>query len=150
MEDIHLSPLFRGIDKQTLESLLDGKCRFRDFSRGEIVAVQNQTYKSLLIVEKGTLRAEMTNREGIKAIIEDISAPRAVAPSFLFASKNKLPVTLTALSESTVVFIPKNVLLWLMKKDARILENMLSGISDRCLFYPKESVFFSLGPSKAN
>lgn len=149
MEEMYHSPLFRGIDKHTLESLLDGKCRVRDFSRGEIVAIQDQTYKSLFIVEKGTLRAEMTNRDGIKAVIEDISAPRAVAPSFLFASKNKLPVTLTARSESTVVFIPKNVLLWLMKKDARILENMLSGISDRCLFLSERVRLLQFGTIKS-
>lgn len=149
MEDIYQCPLFRGVDKHTLESMLDGKCRVRDFSRGETVAIQDQTYKSLLIVEKGTLRAEMTNREGVKAVIEDISVPKAVAPSFLFASKNRLPVTLTALTESAVVYIPKNVLFWLMKKDVRILENVLNSISDRCLFLSERVRLLQFGTIKS-
>ncbi|MFA5302849.1 MAG: Crp/Fnr family transcriptional regulator [Bacteroidales bacterium] len=149
MEEFYQCPLFRGVDKQTLGSMLDGKCRVRDLSRGETVAIQDQTYKSLIIVEKGTLRAEMTNPEGVKAIIEDIFAPRAVAPSFLFASKNRLPVTLTALTGSSVVYIPKNVLLWLMKKDARILENILNSISDRCLFLSERVRLLQFGTIKS-
>ncbi|MFA5444153.1 MAG: Crp/Fnr family transcriptional regulator [Bacteroidales bacterium] len=149
MEEIYNCPLFRGVDKHTLESMIDGKCRVRDLSRGETVAIQDQMYKSLIIVEKGTLRAEMTNREGVKAVIEDISAPRAVAPSFLFSSKNRLPVTLTALMESTVISIPKNVLLWLMKKDARILENMLNSISDRCHFLSERVRLLQFGTIKS-
>jgi len=149
MEEIYNCPLFRGVDKHTLESMIDGKCRVRDLSRGETVAIQDQMYKSLIIVEKGTLRAEMTNREGVKAVIEDISAPRAVAPSFLFSSKNRLPVTLTALMESTVISIPKNVLLWLMKKDTRILENMLNSISDRCHFLSERVRLLQFGTIKS-
>jgi len=149
MEEMYHSVLFRGVDRHSLENLLDGKCRVRDFSKGETIALQDQPYKSLFIVEKGILRAEMTNREGLKAVIEDIQAPRAVAPSFLFASKNRLPVTLTALTDSTVVYIPRNVLLWLMKKDARILENLLNSISDRCFFLSERVRLLQFGTIKS-
>ncbi len=149
MEEIYQCPLFLGVDKRTLASVMDGKCRVRDFSRGETVALQDQPYKSLFVVEKGILRAEMTNREGVKAVIEDINAPRAVAPSFLFASKNILPVTLTALTDSTVVYLPKNVLLWLMKKNARILENLLNSISDRCHFLSERVRLLQFGTIKS-
>ena len=53
MEEMYHSPLFRGIDKHILESLLDGKCRVRDFSRGEIVPSRIKRTNRSLLWKKG-------------------------------------------------------------------------------------------------
>jgi len=92
MEGYYKSPLFEGLDQQTIDCLLDHKCRLRDYAPGELVALQGDVSKSLLIVDKGLLRAEMTDSEGTRVTLEEIIAPRTVAPAFVYATNNCLPL----------------------------------------------------------
>lgn len=58
--------------------------------------------------------------------VEDIIAPRAIAPLFLFGADNRYPVEVTA-NEATEVFeIPKESVLKLFRRNEKFLENYMN------------------------
>ena len=58
--------------------------------------------------------------------VEDITAPRAIAPLFLFGADNRYPVEVTA-NEATEIFeIPKESVLKLFRRNERFLENYMN------------------------
>lgn len=64
-----------------------------------------------MILLKGSVRGEMIDYSGRLIKVEDIIAPRAIAPLFLFGADNRYPVEVTA-NEATEVFeIPKESVL---------------------------------------
>lgn len=149
MEGYYKSPLFEGLDQHTIDCLLDHNCRVRKYPPGEPVALQGDVYKELFIVDKGLLRTEMTDAEGTRVTLEEIIAPRTVAPAFLFASNNCLPVSIFAVQPSSVVSIPKNKLITIMHNDNRVLENYLRIISDRSRFLSDRLRLISFGTIKS-
>ena len=50
----------------------------------------------LVILTQGSVRGEMIDYSGRLIKVEDIAAPRALAPLFLFGEENRFPVEVTA------------------------------------------------------
>lgn len=61
----------------------------------------------LVILTKGSVRGEMIDYSGRLIKVEDIAAPRALAPLFLFGEENRFPVEVTANEPTEVIEIPK-------------------------------------------
>lgn len=69
---------------------------------------------------------EMIDYSGRLIKVEDIIAPRAIAPLFLFGADNRYPVEVTA-NEATEVFeIPKESVLKLFRRNEKFLENYMN------------------------
>ena len=58
--------------------------------------------------------------------VEDITAPRAIAPLFLFGNENRYPVEVTANEVTEVIEIPKASVLKLFRKNEKFLENYMN------------------------
>lgn len=79
-----------------------------------------------MILLKGSVRGEMIDYSGRLIKVEDIIAPRAIAPLFLFGADNRYPVEVTA-NEATEVFeIPKESVLKLFRRNEKFLENYMN------------------------
>ena len=149
MDKIYNATLFEGLDKEFIDMLLGHTCRIRSYAAGELVALQGAVYISLFIVEEGLLRTEMTDPEGTKVVVEEIAASRAVAPAFLFAENNKLPVSVFAVQPSVIVDISRNHLVEMMQKNQRVLENYLKEISNRSRFLSERLRLTTFGTIKS-
>ncbi|NLA15334.1 MAG: Crp/Fnr family transcriptional regulator [Bacteroidales bacterium] len=149
MKKLYSAALFEGLDNEFIDLLLDNKYRIRSYAVGEVVALQGDVYKSLLIVEEGLLKAEMIDMEGTKMVVEEIAAFRAVAPAFLFAKNNNLPVSIFAIKPSVIVSISKMHLVEMMQKNQRVLENYLREISDRSRFLSERLRLMTFGTIKS-
>ena len=57
---------------------------------------------------------------------EDIAAPRAIAPLFLFGEENRYPVEVTANEPTEVIELPKSSVLSLFRKNEQFLENYMN------------------------
>ena len=62
----------------------------------------------------------------IRDRVEDIAAPRAIAPLFLFGEENRYPVEVTANEPTEVIEIPKTSVLELFRKNEQFLENYMN------------------------
>ena len=94
--------------------------------KGEILARQGDVCNRLMILTKGSVRGEMIDYSGRLIKVEDIAAPRALAPLFLFGEENRFPVEVTANELTEVIEIPKSSVLELFRKNEQFLENYMN------------------------
>jgi len=121
------NPLFRGTTSDELSRNFEGiNYQIKSFRKGDILAFQGDVCNKLIILLKGSVRGEMIDYSGKLIKIEDISAPRALAPLFLFGTENKFPVEVTANEEVEALFIPKESVLLLFQRNKRFLENYMN------------------------
>ena len=121
------NPLFRGITLERLFADLE-EIRFhtRSYKKGEILAQQGAVCNRLVILTKGSVRGEMIDYSGRLIKVEDIAAPRAIAPLFLFGEENRYPVEVTANEPTEVIELPKPSVLSLFRKNEQFLENYMN------------------------
>lgn len=134
MNGIFKSPIFRGLRSEETERLLEGRHRETRHKAGDVIALQGDRYLTLLIVDSGTVRGEMTNFAGERVIIEEIAAPRAIAPAIIYATENVLPVDVIAVTDVTIIAIRIDDFTQMLQSDTRVLQNFIRSISDRSKF----------------
>lgn len=134
MSKLFQCPLFKDLSQAETENLLDGSFLLKQFMPGELIAMQGSRYESLMIVAEGTVRGEMTDAMGRSTVIEEIAAPRAIAPAFLFATENRLPVSIIAEVKTEIAIIHRNHFTKMMQYDVRLLTNYLQSMADRSRF----------------
>ena len=121
------NPLFRGITPEKLSANLEEiSFHTRSYKKGEILARQGDVCNRLVILTKGSVRGEMIDYSGRLIKVEDIAAPRAIAPLFLFGEENRYPVEVTANEPTEVIEIPKTSVLELFRKNEQFLENYMN------------------------
>ncbi len=121
------NPLFKGINPETLQKdLAEIETHIRNYSKGDILAIQGDVCNRLIILLKGSVRGEMLDYSGRFIKIEDIYAPRALAPLFLFGTDNHFPVEVTANEDTKVLEISKDNVLKLFVKNQIFLENYMN------------------------
>ena len=120
-------PLFRGITPERLFADLEEiSFHTRSYKKGEILAQQGAVCNRLVILTKGSVRGEMIDYSGRLIKVEDIAAPRAIAPLFLFGEENRYPVEVTANEPTEVIELPKSSVLSLFRKNEQFLENYMN------------------------
>ena len=121
------NPLFRGITPERLFADLEEiSFHTRSYKKGEILAQQGAVCNRLVILTKGSVRGEMIDYSGRLIKVEDIAAPRAIAPLFLFGEENRYPVEVTANEPTEVIELPKSSVLNLFRKNEQFLENYMN------------------------
>lgn len=121
------NPLFRGIiPERLLADLEEISFHTRSYKKGEILAQQGAVCNRLVILTKGSVRGEMIDYSGRLIKVEDIAAPRAIAPLFLFGEENRYPVEVTANEPTEVIELPKSSVLSLFRKNEQFLENYMN------------------------
>ena len=121
------NPLFRGITPEKLSANLEEiSFHTRSYRKGEILARQGDVCNRLVILTKGSVRGEMIDYSGRLIKVEDIAAPRALAPLFLFGEENRFPVEVTANEPTEVSEIPKASVLELFRRNEQFLENYMN------------------------
>ena len=121
------NPLFRGITPERLSADLEEiSFHTRSYKKGEILAQQGAVCNRLVILTKGSVRGEMIDYSGRLIKVEDIAAPRAIAPLFLFGEENRYPVEVTANEPTEVIELPKPSVLSLFRKNEQFLENYMN------------------------
>ena len=121
------NPLFRGITpERLLADLEEISFHTRSYKIGEILARQGDVCNRLVILTKGSVRGEMIDYSGRLIKVEDITAPKAIAPLFLFGEQNRYPVEVTANEPTEVIELPKPSVLSLFRKNEQFLENYMN------------------------
>ncbi|CAK7026031.1 MAG: hypothetical protein PARBA_01092 [Parabacteroides sp.] len=116
----------------------------KQFEPGDIIARQGAICKSLYLLATGTVRAGMINEEGKELTIDNIPGPSLLAPAFIFATENRIPVNIEAETGCEVFIIGKERFLNFMHEHPQVMENFLKEISDRSVFLSKKLNEFAL------
>ena len=123
------APVFRGLSERFLENFIGRTPNaLREFGIGDFIALQGTVCQSLYLLYSGRVRTNMVNEEGKQVTIEEIEAPRLLAPAFIFATDNRFPVNITTLTN------------W----EKIVMQNFLRIISDRSIFLSRKLNAFAL------
>jgi CRP-like cAMP-binding protein len=138
------SPVFRGITADELHKLFSQiHFQVKTYQKNDLIVSVGEVCDRLLIIQEGSIKAEMNDYSGKTIKIEDLSAPQPLATAFLFGNQNRFPVTVSATSDVVMVSIPKPEFVKLLQLNTLILNNYLNTISTRAQFLSQKLKFLS-------
>ena len=139
------SILFRNIPESDISGLLETTAyRVAAYCPKDIIALQGTPCNYLMIVLNGLLQGQMVNDAGKLVVIEELEAAQLLAPAFLYAPKNNLPVNIIAMEPSEILFIHRDDFTVWMQQNKQLLQNFLMLISGRSHFLSDKIMFLSL------
>ena len=139
------NPVFRGLSERFLENFIGRTPNaLREFGIGDFIALQGTVCQSLYLLYSGRVRTNMVNEEGKQVTIEEIEAPRLLAPAFIFATDNRFPVNITTLTNCEVLVLNRTDFVDLMHREKIVMQNFLRIISDRSIFLSRKLNAFAL------
>jgi len=133
--DLLLCPICKNIPVNERENFLDElNIKTKTFKKGEWIAQQGDTVKSLYILTKGSVKAEMLSESGTVLNIETIQAPNPLAPAFLFAENNMFPVDVVALENCEIITVSKDSVIKQLASNETFLQGFMKFNSNRVYF----------------
>ncbi len=143
-ETLSQSPVFKGMKPLEIEETLKRvPHRMIKYKKGNIIAFRGDQCERLLVLIEGDVRGEMVDFDGKAMEVETISAPKPIAPAFIFGEKNVFPVDVVADQHVLVLSIPKNSLIQLFQINKTVLNNFLDIISSKAHFLSERLWFMS-------
>lgn len=137
--------LFSGISAEKLEKFVSAtSISQRSFEVGRLIFIQDTVCENLHLLVSGKARAVMMNADGKQVTIEEMSSPRIIAPAALFAGRNVFPVNIVAVSDCSILFIPKNDFLNLMRQEPSVMSGFIELLSDKSIFLSMKINSFAL------
>lgn len=138
------SPVFNGMKPRGVEALLKRvPHRFIKHKKGNMIASRGDTCETLMVLVRGSVRGEMVDMDGKAVQVESISAPRPIAPAFIFGKKNCFPVDVITEKDVIILAISKTSLIRLIQISTVVLNNYLDIISTRTHFLSERLWFMS-------
>ena len=99
------SPIFRGISPEELSELfIQIHFQVKTYQKNDLIVMGGEVCDRLLIIQSGSVKAEMNDYSGKTIKIEDLSVPQPLATAFLFGKQNRFPVTVSATTDVEMVF----------------------------------------------
>lgn len=135
IDDIRRIPLFAQASEEAIDELLEhAPGHIRTYEVGDFVAMQGTRVKSLMVLLRGAVRAQMISPEGKRLTMDELEAPDLLAAAFVYSTDNKFPVTIEATTEAEVWAIDREYLLAFMSRHPSVMRGLLRVVSDRSHF----------------
>jgi len=138
------APLFSGMMLTEIMSVISvTPYRIRKYKPGAMISQSGDLVSSFMMVIGGTVKGEMVDFSGRVIKIEDIPASGALASAFIFGSRNRFPVNVVAISETSLMIIEKADFIKFLKSNDKLLINFLDMISNRSQFLTEKIKFLN-------
>ena len=138
------SPLFKNLKAKDIEKLFSFiNCHINNYTKNEMVAFRNDPCEKLAIILSGSVVGEMLDYSGKAIKVEDIRAPRPLAPAFLFGKKATFPVNIISTDKTSILFIDKIEVIRLFQINSIFLQNYLDIICNKTHFLSEKIWFIS-------
>lgn len=136
-------PLFAECRDATLEELLSAPHRRRVYPAGKTIMNAGDTVQSLVVLAAGRVETRMGGDER-EVVMDCLQAPCLLAPAFLFASDNTLPVDVMAIEECIVWTLNREGFVRFMATHPDVMRRLLRLISDRSRFLSEKVRTFAI------
>lgn len=133
--DLSACPVCSKIQIENEEAFLDDlKYTIKSFAKNELIIRQGDTCDALYMLITGSVKTEMITESGNILGIEIITAPRPLAPAFVFSDNNRFPVDVTTLEEVEIMKIPKPEIMRMMVKNPDFMSSFMTHNANRTQF----------------
>ncbi len=134
MEELKKIPLFKACSDEELQELLQSPHRREEYQTGDLVISAGDPCRSLMLLTEGTVETRMGGTNGREVVIEQLKAPTLLAPAFLFAEDNTIPVEVRMQTNGVVWYINREEFFDFMTKHPQVLRAFLQTLSARSRF----------------
>ena len=134
MEELKKLKLFANCSGEALEWLLAQPCRRQQYAAGKLILRAGDPCRSLMVLVEGDAEAKMMGEEGREVLVDHLQAPMLLAPAFLFATENAVPVEVTALTDCAVWHINREAFFRLLQTEPSVLKAFLEVLSNKGRF----------------
>ncbi|HEY95600.1 MAG TPA: Crp/Fnr family transcriptional regulator [Dehalococcoidia bacterium] len=138
LEAIKSSPLFRNIDEESLNIMLD--CldpRMKKYRQREIIVAYGQPFTGMGILAGGRIALTREQYSGNRIIMGFLGEGNIFGEMLAFSDRKTWPVTVISQEESTVLYLPPdritNTCSNVCASHTTLIMNMLSILSNRAL-----------------
>lgn len=122
-------PLFAAVDPESLDHIATASSEHR-LARGEVLFRQGSPCTGFYVVVHGQVKLAVSAPNGNEKVVELIAAQMSFGEAVMFLER-PFPVTAEALTDSLVIFIPRDPVLELIDNNKRFARKMLAGLSVR-------------------
>lgn len=144
MEELKQIKLFAGCSDEALEHLLNQPCRRQEYPAGRRMLNPGDPCRALMVLVEGQAEARMTGEEGREVLVDHLKAPMLLAPAFLFATPNIVPVEVNAVTDCAVWHINREAFFEFMQHEPTVLRAFLEILSERGRFLSKKMRTFAV------
>ena len=144
MEELKRIKLFAGCGDEALERLLSQPCRRQEYPAGRRMLNAGDPCRALMVLVEGHAEARMKGEEGRELLVDRLKAPMLLAPAFLFATPNIIPVEVNAITGCTVWHINREAFFEFMQHEPTVLRSFLEILSERGHFLSKKMRTFAV------
>lgn len=131
MEELKQIKLFAGCSDEALERLLKSPCRRQEYPAGRRMLNAGDPCRALMVLVEGQAEARMTGEEGREVLVDHLKAPMLLAPAFLFATPNIVPVEVNAITDCVVWHINRDAFFEFLQQEPTVLRAFLEVLSQR-------------------
>ena len=136
--------LFASCTEEDIQDLLRSPYRRSTYRKGCRLLSQGEACQSLLLLTEGSVETKMFSEEGRELTIDRLHSPVVLAPAFLFASHNELPVDVIALTPCVIWRINRDGFLAFMASHPHVLRAFLQLVSDKGHFLSRKLKSFAV------
>lgn len=134
MEELKTFPLFNTCTDEELQELLQSPHRREEYVAGDLVVNAGTPCRSLMLLAQGTVETRMGGANGREVVIEQMRSPTVLAPAFLFAEDNTIPVEVSMRTDGVVWYINREAFFNFMTQHPHVLRAFLQTLSARSRF----------------
>ena len=87
--------------------------------------------RALMVLVEGQAESRMSGEEGREVLVDRLKAPMLLAPAFLFAKPNIVPVEVTAVTDCVVWHINRDAFFEFLQEEPTVLRAFLEVLSQR-------------------
>ena len=131
MEELKQIKLFAGCSDEALERLLKSPCRRQEYPVGRRMLNAGDPCRALMVLVEGQAESRMSGEEGREVLVDRLKAPMLLAPAFLFAKPNIVPVEVTAVTDCVVWHINREAFFEFLQQEPTVLRAFLEVLSQR-------------------
>jgi CRP-like cAMP-binding protein len=134
------NPLFKNISSDLLMSLLDlDQCVLGEYKKGSLVVHEGEACTSIGFIISGTLASQQLTPTGEVLTLKLFQSNDAFGAALYSTKKATYPLTLMALKNSQVLYIPFDQICNILERNQEFNKNFIEFLSSRVMIF-KEKV----------
>jgi CRP-like cAMP-binding protein len=138
------APLFSGMMLAEIMSVISiTPYRIKKYKSGAMISQSGEPVNSFMMVINGIVKGEMVDFSGRVIKIEEIPTAGALASAFIFGNRNKFPVNVVAMTDTSLMIIERADFVKFLKSNDKLLTNFLDTISNRSQFLSEKIKFLN-------
>ncbi len=127
--------LFRNVDEVVVERLVtDQRCYVEKYEKGQIIFDETNFVRCLGIILSGEVQVEKGTADGRGLKMSRSGPGGCFGAAAMFHERPRFLTVITALKPTEVVYLPQDLISWIMQRHPAITENYISYLSDRIWF----------------